>query len=58
MCATYASDLMVSDLMDSSLAYLLSVLLAIAGYAIAGLILWQGVELVYRIYCKIKGIKY
>jgi hypothetical protein len=53
MCAIY-----VSDLMDSSLAYLLSVLLAIAGYAIAGLILWQGVELVYRIYCKIKGIKY
>lgn len=41
-----------------SLAYLLSVLLAIAGYAIAGLILWQGVELAYRIYCKIKGIKY
>jgi hypothetical protein len=42
----------------ASLAYLLSVLLAIACYAIAGLLLWQGVELAYRIYCKIKGIEY
>lgn len=38
--------------------YILSVLLAISIYAIAGVILWQGVELVYRIYCKIKGIDY
>jgi len=37
----------------SELAYLLSVLLAIAAYAVAGLALWAGVEGSYYLFCKI-----
>lgn len=42
----------------SELAYLLSVLLAIAAYAVAGVLLWAAVEAGYWIYCKARGIKY
>jgi hypothetical protein len=42
----------------SELAYLLSVLLAIAAYAVAGVALWAAVEAGYWIYCKLRGIKY
>jgi len=41
-----------------SLMYLLSSLLALAAYAVAGVALWCAVEAVYFIYCKIRGIKY
>jgi len=41
-----------------SLAYLLSVLLALAAYAVAGVALWAAVEAGYWIYCKARGIKY
>jgi len=39
----------------SELAYLGSVLLALSAYAVAGWLLWQGVELGYWIYCKFTG---
>jgi hypothetical protein len=42
----------------SELAYLGSVLLAIGAYAVAGWLLWQGVELVYWLYCKATGKDY
>jgi hypothetical protein len=42
----------------SDLAYLLSSLLAVAAYAVAGVALWCAVEAVYFIYCKLRGIKY
>ena len=42
----------------SELLYLLSVLLSLAAYAVAGVLLWAGVEAVYFIYCKVRGIKY
>jgi hypothetical protein len=42
----------------SELGYLLSVLLALAAYAVAGLALWVGVEGAYWIWCKIKGRDY
>ena len=35
-----------------------SVLLAIGAYAFAGWLLWQGVELVYWVYCKATGKDY
>jgi hypothetical protein len=38
--------------------YLLSVLLGLAAYAVAGVALWAGVEGIYWIYCKVKGIDY
>jgi len=38
--------------------YLLSVLLSLAAWIAIAWIAWQGVELVYRIYCKLRGIKY
>jgi hypothetical protein len=41
-----------------SLIYLLSVLLTLAAYAVAGVALWAGVEGIYWIYCKARGIKY
>ena len=41
-----------------SLFYLLSVLLGLAAYAVAGVLLWAAVEAGYWIYCKAKGIKY
>jgi hypothetical protein len=42
----------------SELAYLLSVLLGLAAYAVAGLALWAGVEGVYWIWCKVTGRDY
>jgi len=42
----------------SELFYLLSVLLSLAAYAVAGLALWAAVEAGYFIYCKLRGIKY
>ena len=42
----------------SELAYLGSVLLAIGAYAVAGWLLWQGVEVGYWIYCKVTGKDY
>lgn len=42
----------------SELGYLLSVLLAIAGYVVGGWLLWKAVEGVYWIYCKITGKEY
>lgn len=42
----------------SELAYLLSVLLSLAAYALAGVLLWAIVEGGYFIYCKLRGIKY
>jgi len=42
----------------SELLYLLSVLLSLAAYAVAGVALWCAVEAVYFIYCKLRGIKY
>jgi hypothetical protein len=42
----------------SEVAYLLSVLLALAAYAGAGVLLWITVEGAYWIYCKARGIKY
>ena len=42
----------------SEVAYLLSVLLALAAYAGAGVLLWIIVEGAYWIYCKARGIKY
>jgi hypothetical protein len=41
-----------------SLMYLLSVLLSLAAYAVAGVLLWCAVEAGYWIYCKLRGIKY
>jgi hypothetical protein len=38
--------------------YALGALLMIAGYIIAGVALWQIVELAYRVYCKVRGIEY
>lgn len=42
----------------SELIYLLMVLLSIAAYAVAGVLLWAAVEGVYWIYCKIRGREY
>jgi len=42
----------------NELAYLLSVLLSLAGWIALTWIAWQGVELVHRLYCKARGIKY
>lgn len=42
----------------SELTYLLSVLLALAAYAVAGLALWGAVEGVHYIFCKVTGRKY
>jgi hypothetical protein len=41
-----------------SLIYLLSVLLGLAAYAVAGVALWVAIEAGYFIYCKLRGIKY
>jgi hypothetical protein len=38
--------------------YLLSALLAIAGYILAGVALWLTVEAIHFIYCKVRGINY
>lgn len=42
----------------SELAYLLSVLLSLAAYAAAVVVLWGSVEGAYYIYCKATGRKY
>jgi len=42
----------------SDLIYLLSVLLSLAAYALAGVALWLIVEGGYFIYCKLRGIEY
>jgi hypothetical protein len=42
----------------SELLYLLSVLLSLAAYAVAGVALWVAIEAGYWVYCKAKGIKY
>ena len=42
----------------SELAYLLSVLLGLAAYAVAGVALWAAVEGGYWLYCKAKRIDY
>ena len=41
-----------------SLAYLLTVLLSLAAWVAIAWIGWQGVELAYRLYCKLRGIRY
>jgi hypothetical protein len=41
-----------------SLMYLLSVLVGLAAYAVAGVVLWAAVEAGYWIWCKVRGIKY
>jgi len=42
----------------SELGYLLSVLLALAAYVMAGVCLWAAVEGIHFIYCKITGREY
>jgi hypothetical protein len=41
-----------------ALMYLLSVLLSLAAYALAGVLLWVIIEGVHFTYCKLRGIKY
>jgi hypothetical protein len=40
------------------IAYLLSALLAIAAYAVAGVALWLAVEGIHYLWCKITGRDY
>ncbi len=42
----------------SELGYLLSVLLALAAYAVAGVALWAAVEGVHYLWCKATGRDY
>lgn len=42
----------------SELVYLLMVLLSLAAYAVAGVLLWGAVECVYYLWCKIRGREY
>ena len=42
----------------SDLAYLLSALLAVAAYVVAGVALWLVVEGIYWVYCKATGRDY
>ena len=42
----------------SDLVYLLSSLLAVAAYIVAGVALWAGVEGVYYLWCKVTGREY
>jgi hypothetical protein len=42
----------------SDLAYLLSVLLGVAAYAVAGVLLWAAVEAIYWLWCKVSGREY
>ena len=41
-----------------TLIYLLSVLLSLAAYAVAGVALWAAVEGVYYVWCKVTGRDY
>lgn len=38
--------------------YLLSALLAVAGYILAGVAIWLTVEAIYWLYCKVRKIDY
>lgn len=42
----------------SELIYFLSVIVTLAAYGVALWLLWQGVELIYWVYCKITGREY
>lgn len=42
----------------SEVLYFGSVMLALTAYVVGGWLLWQGVELVYWIYCKATGKTY
>jgi hypothetical protein len=42
----------------SEVIYALSVFYALIAIALAGCVLWAGVEAVYFIYCKVRGVKY
>ena len=42
----------------SELGYLLSVLLALAAYAVAGAALWVAVEAVHYLWCRATGREY
>lgn len=42
----------------SELLYLLSVLLSLAAYAVAGVALWGAVEGVYWLWCRVTGRDY
>lgn len=42
----------------SELAYLGSILFTLTAYAVAGWLVWQGVELGYWLYCKATGKEY
>jgi len=42
----------------SDLAYLLSALLAVAAYVVAGVALWLVVDGIYWVYCKATGRDY
>jgi hypothetical protein len=42
----------------SELGYLLSVLLALAAYAVAGVLLWVVVEGVHYLWCRVSGREY
>jgi fucose permease len=42
----------------NELGYLFSVLLALAAYAVAGVLLWVAVESVYYLWCKATGREY
>jgi hypothetical protein len=41
-----------------SVMYLLSALLAVAAYAVAGVLLWAAVEGIYYVWCKVTGREY
>jgi fucose permease len=42
----------------SELGYLLSVLLGLAAYAVAGVLLWVAVEGVHYLWCRVSGREY
>jgi hypothetical protein len=42
----------------NELAYFLSVMVGLGSLIAAAALLWAGVEGVYFIYCKVRGIKY
>jgi nitrogen fixation-related uncharacterized protein len=42
----------------SELTYLLSVLLSLVAYAVAGLALWGAVEAVHYVWCRVSGREY
>jgi hypothetical protein len=58
MCCKGANAQEREDILMSELAYLGSILLTFAAYAIAGWALWQLIEGAFWIYCKITGKDY